>query len=363
MKRTGARALAFGGIAWLMLIQSVALASDQNSTGALADLTELPATQVENAEHSVQLAVARAGDRLVSVGEQGIVLLSDDDGRSWNQAAEVPVSVTLTDVEFVSPREGWAVGHSGVVLKTDSAGDRWTRVMTGEDVVRIIQRAVQALPEDSAGAQSAKRNAGYLTGSEPILDVQFSDTGEGWLMGAYGIALHTRDGGKTWDSAFSAMANPRSYHLYQLLSSPEGERLIVGERGLVARAEADSTQFETLNTGYDGTFFGGLAVDHDKYLLFGLRGNVRLGSGDHWASLDTGSETSFSSAAKTSAGIVLGDVSGRLFLKPAGSNQLRALAEASDAAITDLQTTPEGALVLSTARGLKRLNLDNTEFN
>jgi photosystem II stability/assembly factor-like uncharacterized protein len=51
---------------------------------------------------SLQLSVTRAGKRLVSVGERGLVLLSDDDGRSWRQARQVPVSVALTQVRFVS---------------------------------------------------------------------------------------------------------------------------------------------------------------------------------------------------------------------------------------------------------------------
>ncbi len=52
----------------------------------------------------------KAGNRLVAVGERGIVLLSDDAGLNWKQV-DVPVSVTLTGVQFVSPMKGWAIGH------------------------------------------------------------------------------------------------------------------------------------------------------------------------------------------------------------------------------------------------------------
>ena len=37
-------------------------------------------------------------------GERGLVLLSDDGGHSWRQAASVPVSVALTQVHFVSDK-------------------------------------------------------------------------------------------------------------------------------------------------------------------------------------------------------------------------------------------------------------------
>ncbi len=54
-------------------------------------------------------------------GERGIVLLSDDAGVSWRQA-KVPVSVSLTAVQFVDAEQGWAVGHLGVVLHTQDGG-------------------------------------------------------------------------------------------------------------------------------------------------------------------------------------------------------------------------------------------------
>ena len=364
MNTTGSGSTAFKAIllAGLMLGGGMANVWAEPDVGALTDLKRLPAMKVASADHSVQLAVARAGNRLVSVGEQGIILLSDDDGRHWRQADFVPVSVTLTDVEFVSDTEGWAVGHSGVVLRTATAGDTWERVMTGKDLVRIIQDAVSSLPDDAPNAKLAKRNASYLGGNEPLLDAYFAPSGESWLLGAYGIALRSDDGGDTWSSAFSATGNRQSYHLYQFIPTAGSQRIIVGERGTVSLGTAGDEAFEQTTTGYDGTFFGGLPVGGDEYLLYGLRGNVRIGNRSGWREVDTGSEASFSSAVKTPAGVILGDVTGRLFLKTDDGDELRELTQASEAAITDLQLSSEGALVMSTARGLKRLNIANTEF-
>src|ERR1700736_1725395 len=61
--------------------------------------THRPAIMVERAAYAALMDVTRAGDRMVAVGEHGIVILSDDSGRSWRQA-KVPVSVTLTAVKF-----------------------------------------------------------------------------------------------------------------------------------------------------------------------------------------------------------------------------------------------------------------------
>ena len=33
----------------------------------------------------------------------------------------------------------------------------------------------------------------------PFLDVLFSDASEGFVIGAFGLVLRTRDGGKSWE--------------------------------------------------------------------------------------------------------------------------------------------------------------------
>ena len=54
---------------------------------------------------------------LVAVGQRGHVVYSTDSGASWKQAS-VPVSSDLTAVFFVDDKQGWAVGHDGVILHT-----------------------------------------------------------------------------------------------------------------------------------------------------------------------------------------------------------------------------------------------------
>ena len=44
---------------------------------------------------SLLVDVARAGERLVAVGERGHVVLSDDGGETWRQSGSVPVQTTV----------------------------------------------------------------------------------------------------------------------------------------------------------------------------------------------------------------------------------------------------------------------------
>ena len=88
-------------------------ASNATKVVAPAALVQ-PALVTPKALQGAMLAVGAAGTRLVAAGERGIVLYSDDAGKSWRQAA-VPVSVSLTALQFVDGKNGWAVGHQGVV--------------------------------------------------------------------------------------------------------------------------------------------------------------------------------------------------------------------------------------------------------
>src|SRR5579862_7513799 len=144
----------------------------------VADTLLSPATIVAHPAQAVLLGVARAGSRLVAVGERGLVVVSDDEGRTWRQVP-TPVSVTLTAVVFESPRSGWAVGHRGVILHSADGGNSWSRQLDGAQFAAQAQR--QAAANAPAGASSPGRalaDADLLVrdgADKPFLAVDFID--------------------------------------------------------------------------------------------------------------------------------------------------------------------------------------------
>ncbi len=93
---------------------------------APSELIHRPAARLERPMAAGLLGVAHAGKRLVAVGDRGAVLLSDDAGATFRQARSVPTRATLTSVSFADERNGWAVGHWGVILHTTDGGETWT---------------------------------------------------------------------------------------------------------------------------------------------------------------------------------------------------------------------------------------------
>lgn len=350
----------------ILSLSCLSVAAQAAGTASIPDLLELPARESARALHGLQLAVTRAGNRLVAVGERGTVLLSDDAGRGWRQASSVPVSVALTDVHFVSASHGWAVGHSGVVLHSADGGETWGRQLDGNQAALAIRDDARRRAEaGELGAAAALRSAEYLVSDgpdKPFLGVRFRDELRGYVVGAYGIALSTVDGGKSWQSLVGVIPNPRGKHLYQV--QIDGNALLIaGEQGALVRSVDGGASFSEVATPYSGTFFGALELHGDALLAFGLRGNAwrSADGGASWQRVELGQPVTVSAGQRLRDGsVLLADESGRLLRSTDGGQHFTALAVQPGTGLTGIAEAADGALIISSARGLTRVEPDAT---
>src|SRR5436309_750451 len=118
------------------------LALQGGGAEAMDDVLDRPALMLTHPARSAMLDVTRAGKRLIAVGERGVILVSEDSGRNWDQMS-VPTSVTLTRAMFVTPEVGWAVGHFGTVLQTRDGGRTWVRQLDGRKAAEMTLRYFQ----------------------------------------------------------------------------------------------------------------------------------------------------------------------------------------------------------------------------
>ncbi len=285
----------------------------QSATAARIPLLEQPALQSAKAPHSVLLALTRAGERLVAVGERGIVLLSDDSGANWRQA-RVPASVSLTSVQFVDAEQGWAVGHLGVVLHSTDGGETWSKQLDG------IQAAQLALAAARQGGDARLLKAAeWLVADgpdKPFLDLYFRDRRHGYVVGAYGLILRTTDAGASWQPWMGQVENPEGLNLYGIRAQGD-ELFIAGERGLLLRSSDGGQSFQALESPYQGSFFGLLSSQDGGLLAYGLRGNAWWSGdrGDSWRQLDTGLESALAAGLELADGrLLLASQSGELLL-------------------------------------------------
>lgn len=320
------------------------------------------ALQVRAPLDAVLLDVTYAGERLVAVGERGIVLLSDDHGGAWRQA-RVPASVTLTRVRFASPMSGWAVGHYGVVLHSSDGGETWERQLDGVEAAQLALEAAQARLHSEPDDTRVKRS---LTSAErlvqdgpdkPFLDLHVLDDQHVVVVGAFNLIFMTADGGKSWFSLRDRLDNPREMHLYAV--DGVGDSVyIAGEQGVVFLSEDRGHSFVRLTTPYSGSYFSASVLRPGEVLLAGLRGNAfhSADAGETWEKLEGAPPVSFSAITRLESGqLLLANHAGQFFerrgsaLKPIDVPHLPPLA-----AIVQLS---DGALIGVGVRGMARVSL------
>jgi len=278
---------------------------------AFTDPLDLEARMSPLVERNLMMAVTRAGDRLVAVGQRGAIVWSSNHGVSWVQA-KVPVSSDLTSVWFVDGQQGWAVGHDGVILHSADGGQTWVKQLDGRQANKLV---VADLESKLAAQSSQTRLAGLLDEArrnveagpdKPFMDIWFSDAKTGFAVGAYNLIFHTNDGGAHWVPWYDRTENPNFQHLYSV-RGVGGQVYVAGERGLFLRLEAGSDHFVALPMTYQGSLFA-MAAGQGYVSVFGMRGNAwrSADEGRTWQKVDTGVQSGLSGAT------VLGD--GRLVL-------------------------------------------------
>lgn len=264
-------------VAWLGSAAAAAPAPAPAHTPTVGEALERPAVAVQAPQRAVLLGAARAGGRIVAVGERGVVAQSEDAGGTWHQAPS-PVSVTLTAVRFADAEHGFAVGHGGTVLATADGGRSWARRLDGKRLAQLALETAKA-----SGDAATLRDAQQLVADgpdKPLLDLLVLDARRAVVVGAYGVALATADAGATWQPWMARLDNPRGLHLYAIRRL--GQRIVIaGEQGLVLQSGDGGQSFRRLALPYQGSFFTAELRGEQEIVVAGLRGNV-------WRSQDAG---------------------------------------------------------------------------
>ena len=247
----------------LLLAVSTALWAQEPAPG---DQWSAPARLVAS---DLLLAAQLIDGTVIAAGGRGHVLFSTDNGQTWTQS-RVPTRATLTALHFVSPDEGWVVGHDSIILHTGDGGETW--------------QVQNYAPADE----------------RPLLDVLFKNSLEGLAVGAYGLILETSDGGQNWNEVFFEPTDLApdddidtgdddagedegdwwdveeaggDYHLNDLLAI-DGALYMAAEAGHLYRSDDGGVTWLTLPSDYDGSFFGLIEAGDGRLIAVGLRGNV-----------------------------------------------------------------------------------------
>ena len=357
------------------------------------DLLELPAVQSKSASRALLLDVTARGEHsLAAAGTFGVIIISEDNGKSWTQAS-VPASVTLTGIHFPTPEKGWAVGHDGLILHSGDGGLTWEKQLDGhqlnEQIVTVAERIVEQVRTERDALQAQEEPDEYelddaefmleeaefmLEGAlddtaagpvRPLLDVWFRDENEGFVTGSYGMLLHTQNGGQNWELVSDRMDNPEAFHLNQIVPAPDGTLYIAGESGYVFRSSDSGKSWDSLEPGYEGSFYGLVVVPDAggdyELLVYGLRGNLFRSSdtGETWESIDSGTTVTLMNGALLDDGTVfLAGQGGTILTRDPGQQSFTPARNPDRRPILGLKQTEDDRVLIVGLGGIRMADTD-----
>lgn len=307
-------------------------------------------------------AITRVGHRLVAVGVHGVIVYSDDNGRSWKQA-NVPVSVLLTAVAFGTPSDGWAAGHAGVILNTQDGGVTWHLQLDGNKVNQLISStARQALEHNpnSQEAQRAVRRAGFFVQDGPVkpfLSILAMNANDALVFGSYRMLVKTTDGGKTWADWSLHFNDPLSHNLYDAIWV--GPKMFVaGEAGNNFISSDGGQTFLDLTppSADDTTMFGAVDTGDNGVLVFGVAGRafITYNDGLTWQPVEMNTIQNLTAGRVLASGtIVVTSQDGVLHVSYDHAKTFSSLAETLPMAAYDLQEADNGDVVVAGSAGLR----------
>ena len=341
-----------------LLTLSVAVAPAAFAQTSITDLT-LPAIAVRTPSQNFVDGLAIAGNRIVITGQHGLIAYSDDEGKTWHQA-RVPVDVLLTAVAFANAKDGWAVGHMGVVLHTIDGGETWQKQIDGRQVddleVAAAQTADPALPTAALAARRAEvfENMGP---DRPFLAVLAQTPQQAIVVGAYRMALRTTDGGKTWDDISLNILDPLSHNLYGITQI--GNSIFIGaETGVAFSSTDDGCNFPQLTPTGDATLFGVVPTADGSVFAYGVAGAAYLShdQGKTWQTINVGTNSDITAGLLLKSGvIVLASETGNLFVSYDNGQSFQQFSQTIPMLLTNLAQMADGNVVVTGSSGVKIL--------
>ena len=275
------------------------------------------------------LGASWAGPRLVAVGEQGVVLLSDDQGRTVRQARTVPLDPTLTSVHFIDASQGWAAGHWGVILASRDGGETW-------------QQQRLDLEQD-----------------RPLFALHFFDAEHGVAVGLWSLVLTTNDGGLTWTER-PLTPPPGSkradLNLLSLFADSRGALYATAERGMLLRSDDRGATWRYLSTGYKGSLWSGIALADGTLLVGGQRGSMFRSddAGQRWTPVTSGSRSSVTAFAERPKAVVAVGLEGLVTHSADGGRSFTERTRSDRLSLTAALVAADGTWVFASRAGIVR---------
>ena len=193
---------------------------------------------------------------------------------------------------------------------------------------------------------------------KPFLDLDVESESVLTVIGAFGLALRSENGGAGWRSWGERVPNSAGSHLYSM--GRKGDTLVIaGEQGVVYRSVDHGEGFIAKAIPSKTSNFGLVVVSERHWVVYGLRGKafVSEDGGHSWQSVSIEESASLTAGVRREDGsIVLASQAGTLFVSTDGGHSFKKLPVANPIPIIAIAEAPDGGLVVAGVRGVARIS-------
>ena len=175
------------------------------------------------------------------------------------------------------------------------------------------------------------------------------------------MLLQTDDGGQNWKLVSNRMDNSAAFHLNQIIPAPDGNLYIAGESGFIYRSMDGGESWDSLEPGYEGSFYGIVVVPDGtagyELLAYGMRGNLfqSTDKGDSWEQLDSGTAVTLVNGMLLRDGTVfLTGLGGNISVRAPGQQPFSAAKNPDRRPISGLQQLAGGNVLLAGWAGVRK---------
>ena len=281
-------------------------------------------------EHLHFNALTMNGERLLAAGAMGEILYTDNQGGEWKRAnVKQDRQALLVSMAFSKDKKvGMAVGHEGWILRTQDGGKTWEEVAFDKE------------------------------NGEPLMSIAQLPSGEWVAVGAFGRALHSLDGGNSWQ-AWPLPEEVQDKHLNRIAHSDDGQYwLIAGELGLLVESKDFGQTWHMVPPFYNGSFYNAMALPNGGWLTYGMRGNVYRKADAHsaWQQSTVGAPVSFFSHTLQADGNITLVGQGATIGVSNNNGQSFSLQKVPGrATLTDVVQSPNGKTWIASTSGIQTL--------
>lgn len=239
------------------------------------------------------------GDMAWAVGYWGTVLRSADRGKSWSHVS-TPTDAALYAVSFANESDGWAVGAKGALLRTTDGGLTWEALRAS-----VVDAFEGERPLDSPlfDVSAVSSHEAWVVGDfgvilhtlngrdwrqvviseETFADdnlpdrifnaVHFIDRSHGWIAGEFGTVLRTADAGKTWVGERVLHGAVSDVYLMDIAANADGTAVAGGIGGVVIETSDGGATWYTAEIATRAGLFGTARLD-SRAIMVGDRGVI-----------------------------------------------------------------------------------------